>query len=339
VKVEIIPGIHQLKIPFSYSYFKEDHINIYLIKGDKSWLMVDTGWDSDKAFNALESQLSEIGVEFKNISHIIFTHFHPDHYGLARKLKELTQAKLALHQKESELLDLQYINNERLRTELAQFFHTNGVPEEEIPRLQEISLIGREFVLPVMPEIELKGGERFTFGDFDLEVVWTPGHSPGHICLYERREQILFTGDHILPLTTTNVSLNPLSGENPLGDYLESLKRLSQLEVKLVLPAHEYIFQDLPGRIEEIILHHQQREANIKEALSTGEQTAYQVVVKIPWLEDVGEPKFWADLSSLDQRLALMETLSHLRFSETKGEVSKASQDGVNFYRLYEING
>jgi glyoxylase-like metal-dependent hydrolase (beta-lactamase superfamily II) len=305
--MEIAPGIYQLKAPFFE--FKEGCINAYLIRGIHGWLMVDTGWNSPEAFEALTNQLDEIGLSFKNISHIVFTHFHPDHYGLAGKLKDLSGAKLAMHQIERDLIDSRYINMEELLDEIARLFHINGVPEEESSQLQKVSLPVRQFVLPAVPEIGFKGGERFSFGEFIFEVIWTPGHSPGHICLYEPERHLLISGDHILPITTPNISLHPQSGENPLGDYLKSLNSMKQLKVDLILPGHEHIFHNLSSRIEEIIGHHQRREADIKDALEAGEQTAYQIAVKIPWMND-------------------------LRLMEIEGRITRHSQNGIDFYQL-----
>ena len=103
------------------------------------------------------------------------------------------------------------------------------------------------------------GGEQLPIGRFEFEVWWTPGHSPGHICFLERGKKFILTGDHVLPTITPNISLHPQQQGNPLGDYIASLKRLEDLDVDTVLPAHEYSFTDLRGRLREIEQHHDER--------------------------------------------------------------------------------
>ena len=103
---EIVSGIYQLKIPIPNNPL--EYTNIYLLKGDDGHLLIDTGWNDEAAFQSLSNQLDEIGVDFKKISQIIGTHAHFDHYGLVGKLKELSQAKIALHRLDKDLLGSRY---------------------------------------------------------------------------------------------------------------------------------------------------------------------------------------------------------------------------------------
>jgi len=329
--MEILPGIYQLKLPVPIPSNQLADINVYLIQSEKGWMLVDTGWNTKEAFAALEDQLGEIGTSFQDIHQIIVTHFHPDHYGLAGKLKQLSKATLALHQVEKAFLDSRYINMNNLLAEIARWLRLHGVPEEEMPHLQKSSLGARKFVLPASPEVALKGGEKITCGSFDFEVLWTPGHSPGHICLYEPARRILLSGDHILPTIFPNVGLHPQSGDNPLGDYLNSLRLIEKLEVDLVLPAHEYVFSGLRQRIEELYHHHRERKAAITKVLKEGAKTAYEISQRIPWIIN-GAMVSFEELLPLDKRLAVMSTLAHLEPLRAEGEVGRFIKDGIMFY-------
>jgi len=134
-----------------------------------------------------------------------------------------------------------------------------------------------KYVAPTPPDVTLNGGEEVTAGDFTFRVLWTPGHSPGHICLYEPARKVLLSGDHILPGITPNVGLHPQSGTDPLGDYLRSLKEIRKMDISLVLPGHEEPFADVGKRIGELIRHHQQRNSNIIAKIRTEPKTAYQI--------------------------------------------------------------
>jgi glyoxylase-like metal-dependent hydrolase (beta-lactamase superfamily II) len=189
-----------------------------------------------------------------------------------------------------------------------------------------------KFVTPTMPDTTLYGGETITCGDFNFEVMPTPGHAPGHICLYEPEKKILFSGDHILPTITPHVGLHPQSGPNPLGDYLDSLNHLKELEVKLVLPGHEQPFTEFKERIEGINLHHKLRNAEILAALDSDTKTAFELTIGITWLHDVNGVG-WYKLANFDKRMAILETLAHLEAMRAKGELEKFSRDDILYYR------
>jgi glyoxylase-like metal-dependent hydrolase (beta-lactamase superfamily II) len=330
--MEIIPGIHQLKLPFPLQP-EQLAVNAYLIQGDKGCLLVDCGWNINQAFSAMERQLHEIGLGFENISLILITHFHPDHYGLAGRLVQVSKAKVALHQVEKDFIDSRYMNMEGLLDSTADILRTNGVPEKDLPRLQKASLGVRRYVAPVSPEVALQGGEIIGQGEFQLEVLWTPGHSPGHVCLLERNKKILISGDHVLPATFPNVGLHSQSGPDPLPNYLRSLKAIEDLDVDLVLPAHEHVFSGLKPRVQEILHHHEERKKAILTALSQGPQTAYEVSLKIPWIVN-GLTMSFDRLHALDRRLAVMSAMAHLEPLYTEGTAEKTQRNGTIVYSL-----
>ena len=212
-----------------------------------------------------------------------------------------------------------------------RFLRSNGVPKNELPQLSEASLPVRKFVIPTSPEIKLKAGEKISIAPFEFKVFLTPGHSPGHVCLYEPKRKLLFSGDHVLPEITPNVGLHPQSGGNPLGDFINSLKVLMELEVSLVFPGHGPVFSGLRQRIEELLYHHEQRKSAISEVIQDEMKTAYEIAEKIPWMTDIAATSF-QDLSPWDKRLAVMETLAHLQLMVSEDGVRKVVKDGSNFY-------
>ncbi|MFQ5827211.1 MAG: MBL fold metallo-hydrolase, partial [Dehalococcoidia bacterium] len=222
--MEVYPGVHQLKVPIPDNPL--GYLNAYLVQGRDGWLLVDTGWNTEDAFASLEGQLKGLGVGFGDIAHIVVTHLHPDHYGLAGRLKELSPARLYLHRRDAAFIRTRYVDFEDLLRRMAEFLRVHGVPEDILPQLQMASMPVLPFVAYAEPDVRFEGGETLSTGLFDLEVIWSPGHSPGHICLYERQKRLLFAGDHILPLITPNVSRNVQSGDNPLADYMASLRKM-----------------------------------------------------------------------------------------------------------------
>lgn len=327
---EVIPGIHQLQLPLPN--ISPGYVNTYLVQGDNGCLLIDTGWDTEEAFGSLKKQLAEIGIDFRDISQIVITHLHPDHYGMADRLKQLSQAKIALHYLEKDFIESRYINMDELLQQIAQWLHINGVPADELHELQTASTGMIRFVAPAMPDVTLHGGEIISTGYFSFQVLWAPGHSPGHIVLYEPNRKILISGDHILPTITSNISLHPQSGSNPLDDYLSSLNMVKQLDVNLILPGHEHPFTGLQQRIEELTQHHEQRKSEILEVIKAKPKTAYQISRVMTWMSDISGAG-WDDLAPWDKRMAVLETLSHLESMKVSGKIDRFLRDSTIYYQ------
>ena len=206
---EVAPGIYWLQLPVTIPGVSVLPVNAYLVQGDRGYLLVDTGWDTDEAFDSLKNQLAEIGAGINEISQIVMTHIHPDHFGLAGRLKRLTGAELALRDCEEELIESRYINMDSLLQQTSHWLGINGVPADELPCIRDSTLGLEHFVASAHPDVTLHGGEVITTGTFNFQVLLTPGHSPGHICLYEAERKVLVSGDHILPAITSNVGKHP----------------------------------------------------------------------------------------------------------------------------------
>ena len=329
--MEIVRGVHQIKLPLPGGVL--DHVNVYLIEGDQGNLLIDTGWNTPEAFSILKEELRIEGFDFKDITQIVITHLHPDHYGLAGKIRELSGAKIALSGIEARMLHLRYVNMRVLLEEVSHFLRANGTPQDELSQLSEASLPVREFVIPALPDIKLKAGQNISVDPFEFKVLLTPGHSSGHICLYEPKRKLLFTGDHILPDITPNISLHPQSGENPLGDFITSLEALKKLEVTLSFPGHGSVFSGLGQMIDTLRYHHDRRNLDILKAMRDDMKTGYQIASEIPWVPE-GNAVSFQDLSALDKRLAVLETLAHLQLLTTEGKIKKVTKDGIIFYSV-----
>ncbi|MFC2014948.1 MBL fold metallo-hydrolase, partial [Chloroflexota bacterium] len=289
--------------------------------------------NNDVSFDALQKELAEVGVAFTDINRIIATHGHGDHYGLSGRIKKLSKAKIIAHHLVRDSIKSMSKQRQERGRQMSEWLQLNGVPP-----FDESELRGRNpgkrprFPRPATPDILLKGGETIVIGSFNLDVLWTPGHDPGQICLYEPTQKVLFSGDHVLPVTTPHVSVQNESNHNPLGDFLNSLNAVKELEADLVLPGHEDTFTNLQVRVVGLIRHHHQRDAEILEALEVEPKTAYQISYGITWMPTQGGIKF-PDLTSWHQRMAVSETLAHLKAMDIKGEITKDTRDGVVYYQ------
>jgi len=326
---EVTPGIYWMKMPIDMEDVTLSHINTYLIRGDDGYLLVDSGWNTDGSFATLETTLNELGAGIGDITRIVVTHVHPDHFGMAGRIKKLSGASMAMHEIEKNLINSRYVTMDELLGQTEQWSIANGAPAGEAAVMRDATLGLEQYIVPAYPDIVLHGGETITTGPFTFRVLWTPGHSCGHVCLYEPDKKLLISGDHILPTITPNVSVHPQSIENPLGRYLESLKEIRKLDVELVLPGHDVPFTQLVRRIDEIIEHHRYRNGEILASLDAGPKTAYLVAADVTW----GVNSRWQDLPDFHKRMAIFETLSHLEMMTAEGRLQKQSVDDVIYYR------
>ena len=310
--------------------------NAYLARGTSGWLLVDTGWDYAEARDALERQLAEKGIDFSDIDKIVITHVHIDHYTLIDTVKARSGATTYFHEKDYEILQAMSLSRGDYATRLLSQFEANGFPEQELAELRQIYGLGSRLHYPLdPPDVLLRDGDCISTGLFDFQVIWTPGHSPGNICLYEPNKKILLTGDHVLPITTPNVNMQAPTDDNPLKSYLESLKKVLQLEVELVLPGHEHIFAHFYERVLFLLSHHDQRLDHVFRGSRGSGKTAYEVAGEVPWViepENFREVLF-EDLAIMDKAMAVGETLAHLEYLRHEGRITSEVREGRVFYR------
>ena len=326
---EIVPGIYQLKLPIPMQDSTLNHVCAYILRGVEGYTLVDGGWNTPESFAALEKQLAGIGAKVKDISQILVTHSHPDHFGQAGRIRELSGAEIAMNRTESEFVVPRYIEMEKLLEESARLLFRNGMPPAEVDKIRDATLGLENYVIPAKPDKFLSGGDTISNGVFTFRVMLSPGHSAGHICFYEADRKILISGDHVLPRITSNVGFHPQSGPDPLGRYLASLRELRELEIEMVLPGHEAPFTTLKKRIDGIIRHHDERNGEIMEELSRGPKTAFQLVGCLTW----GVSGTWREMPDFHKRLAVFETLAHLEYLAAEGRLEKSGEEGIIYYR------
>ena len=327
--MQILNGVHQIKSPgpgnASWS------TNVYVIEGSNGHILVDSGWDSQESLWALQEGMKAANLKLRDIKKVVITHIHPDHYGLSSKIKQICGAQVAIHRIDAGFISPRYKDFADLTNKTAELLRQNGAPADELPQLKEASLWMNKYVTPDSPEVMLEDGDIISNDSFKFEVLWTPGHSAGHVCLYERERRFILTGDHVLYDTIPHVGFNPQSGDNPLGDYIASLKKLERLNVHFILPGHGPVFNALGLRIERILQHHEERKRAIMRSLNNGLKTAYAIAQQIPWMVNGGGTAF-QDLGVWDKRMAVTETIAHLKLLMEEDRVGNVDMDGASLY-------
>lgn len=294
---------------------------VYAVSAPGGPVLIDTGWDHDDSWDALVSGLKQAGHGVDEVQGAVLTHFHPDHSGLAGRLREASDAWVAMHPADIEVLRRleERSQDERSASVLEQLTRA-GFPEQDLDAFRAAPNV---FQSPALPDRALGDGERLDVPGLDLRPVWTPGHTPGHLCLHLADRDLLFTGDHVLPRITPHVGQFPLDSADgdPLGDFLASQARIGAMpgaEELLCLPSHETRFTDLAARTAEIVDHHEERLDFMARLLDRGPATLWELTSRLEWRRP------WADMRLLARHMAASETAAHLRLLEERGRITRS---------------
>ena len=180
----------------------------------------------------------------------------------------------------------------------------------------------RHMVSMAKPDRLIEDGDRLDLPGWDLRAIWTPGHSPGHLCFVSPSRKLLFSGDHVLAKITPMVAVHPQSAPNPLADYLDALTAVRELDVEEVLPAHEYRFLELRGRVDYVIAHHGERLGEIEQVVAEANGvTCWEAATRLTWSRP------WETIPPFMRRAANNETLAHLVWLEAQGRVRREPGD------------
>ena len=338
---EILPNLYAIEIPLPQSPLRA--LNSYLIRAPGRFLLIDTGMNRERCRQEMLLALESLGVDLTKTDFFL-THMHADHIGLVGELIT-DKSKVYLNRKDASFVRFEMSG--KLWQELRAIYLENGFPEEEVDKAIGSHPGYRYSVKHDLDFCSLKEGDKIEIGDYCLRVIETPGHTPGHLCLYEPDKKILFSGDHILSKITPNISTF-LSGDlipsdvndgtapemskwNALKHYLASLEKVSNLEATLVLPGHRSICHNLRKRVAELQEHHKARLAEVISALKDGPKTAYEVAPYLTW--DIRYSS-WELFPALQKWFAVGETIAHLWYLEENKAVRTAIKGKTTVFSL-----
>jgi len=320
----ISEGIQQIKVPMSHNPL--GYTYVYLLEED--FTLIDTGTGSQEAIQGLRRELRTVNRDLNDIKRIIVTHLHGDHIGLVDYIRSISGAEVIAHRSAIEYQRLKADKDENAPADIRKETKLMG-GEKFMSLLNNIArrVRGRPYILELDRPVD--DGDTIILQDSELKVFWTPGHAASHICLHDARRKIFYAGDHALPKITPHISLHDPWDGDPLNDFMKSHDKIRGLDVKTVLPAHEYIYNDLEARIDAIQEHHLERCEEMKNAMRNGSITVFDISSEVHW-----DSRPWLQMSFWTKRMAAAETLAHLVYMRNKGEISEEVKDGVLHYSL-----
>lgn len=307
------------------------YVFAYAFMGGEGLTLFDSGFGTPEATEALSAGLAALGHRPAEIRRLIISHAHPDHYGMAAWVKEQApDSELIMLDHEWAWLEARGAGGGDWMARSDEWLMRHGMSRPEIDeghRAEAGWRPGGAGLTNVPPDTLLADGETLSFDGWELEAVWTPGHTPGHLCMFERRHRLMLTGDHVLPHISPNVSLHSdQEGTSPLADFRRSLERVAGYDSRLGLPAHEFTIADLPKRCRQLLHHHDDRLDEIARAagLHAGPgATARDVAERVQW--NTGR---FADFPLMMQRSAIGETLSHLQLLADEKRLVRVEDGG-----------
>ncbi len=317
---ELVDGIYQIRVPVP---FPLKYVQCYLIREHDGWALIDTGLHYEPSYQAWDAAFKALQTDPKQIRRILITHAHPDHYGLAGYFQNLSGAPVYALDEEIRIIPIEWEPAGAHMVLLEEFLETHGMPSRRIEQTVERSL---EILRMLEPQPELSAlheGDPIELGGCRYEIIWTPGHADGHLLLQGQENGVLFSGDMILMKITPNIPLWPALDPNPLKSYLTSLERIERLPVRMALPGHRAVIQDVPGRIVELREHHRIRAQKCWDAAKDG-HNAFEICMEVfPGIESVD-----------DVRLAMVETLAHLEYLASENRLEKLDGKAIGYRQI-----
>ncbi len=276
-------------------------------------MLIDTGFNREECRTALFSGLKSLGVSLDNTD-VFITHMHVDHCGL---ISAVATEKNAIYCGEVDAKQINWALTPEYWPDNLAFAVAHGFPARQYSgELQHhpVQIYGpdhpHDFSL-------IREGDVLEAGEYSFVAVETPGHTPGHMCLYEPDKKILVSGDHILNEITPNITMFYEGLPDPLGHYLKSLDKVDRLDIDLVLPGHLGVIENAQERIAELKQHYDNRLQEVLSVMADDSMSAYKVASRISW--DL--PLAWDQFPLQHLWFATGETISHLEHLRLQNKV------------------
>ena len=324
---ELMKDIYRIEVPLPKNPMKL--LNSYLIRSYGRRLVIDTGFNRPECKEALMSGLKELNVDFDRTD-LFLTHLHADHSGLLFSVKTEKNRAFA-EEREAKVVNM--LHKDEYWDHIYEEFRKAGL---KLPKEEAVATHPGVMWRPD-GEIDftyITDGQTMTVGDYNLRCIVTSGHSPGHTCLYDEEREILFAGDMILGDITPNLCYE-LYLDDPLTDYVNSLRLLEKLPIKTIFVGHRNMLQDIYGRIDSLKVHHTKRCAEALHTLKNyGPMDSWDAAANMTWKIDA---KNWEGFPPSQKWFATGEADAHMVFRYHSGKVRMHyDDDGVKIYEYVD---
>ena len=316
----IYPNIYSIPIPLPRNPLKA--LNSYVITSPERNLIIDTGFNQPECSEALMQGIAELRIDLAKTD-VLLTHRHSDHTGLAGLLEE---QGAQIYAGAKEIVPIMEISGSKAWEWMEQLIVLYGLDKYGISVNDHP---GYRYRPPILSRcIPLTEGSQLHYGDYTFTVVDIPGHTPGHIGLYETNHRIFFGGDHVLATITPNITFWDFE-QDSLGQYFSSLRKVSDLDIDLLCTAHRENVHNHRQRIHELENHHKRRLAEVRSILQDGPKNACEVAAKMTW--EI-RAKSWDEFPKAQKFFATGEAASHLEYLYNTSQIKRTVTGGTMYY-------
>lgn len=303
---QIDDDVIRLSLPFQHGF-----VNSYLVLGTDGPRLIDTGPASSLGSSQLVAHLAALGMSIEDVKGILLTHSHQDHVGMAAQIARASGATVLIHHLEmagdSTFASVQPPQAWLRDLGLPATAPSTSRKESEVP-----------------PRIKLvSGGESITFGPLQLELHWTPGHSPGLVCAFERERGLLFSTDHLLRASTP-LAIRQRVDADPVHEYMGSIEVIHGLPARRVLPGHGRSFPDLDAAIADARRAQLQWLEAVWAAVPAQGAEALEIAERMTWLTARRPADVW---------LAIARAAAYLLHLDVRGRLRHEAGPPVRFFR------
>ena len=309
---------------------------MYLFHIDNTYILVDAGLSLPDWKKKFFSELQKLNLSIHDIDYLIITHDHPDHVGLMKGIKDQNpDIQVLMHEITHDVIKWMTDpkNDDEIKKsaeELKERSMKYGLTEKMAKNIFGFSTNMHRMIPYVKPDKILNDNDEIKFDSTTLKFIWTPGHSLGHICVFDEKNRHLFAGDHILSRITPNIGTSMVTSSiekkvdftNILDFYLKSLDKIDQLNSKIIFPAHQEVIFDPHKRILEMKQHHDNRLSEVSKMIENKALTPHEI----------SQIHFGDDLDGMNTLLALSEVLSHLIYLEYQGKIKRIEKDSKLYF-------
>lgn len=308
-------------------------LNSYVVIGGERNLLIDTGFNWDICYRDLTEGIAELGLDM-NKTDLFITHFHADHCGLAARIVA-SESVIYMSKTDKELFDESMFGNVGPWREAEAALQREGYPQEELRKTHMVNPARIYASDKPFGAVLLEDGMTLQTGREEFQVIGTPGHTPGHLCLYWPTEKTIFTGDHVLFDISPNIQ-NWLSMEDSLGSYMDSLRKIRGFEADLVLTGHRENNGNLRCRADALLAHHEDRLAEVLHILAEKPgMTGYEIAGQMKWSI---RARSWAEFPPAQRWFAVGEAVSHLQHLVRTGRLCRKQRNDIWHYLPVEMS-
>ena len=321
---KLYPHIYLIRIPLPKNPLKV--LNSYIVVSPDRSLIIDTGFNQPECQETLFNGIAELGLDLTKTD-VLLTHRHSDHTGQASQLEK---QGARIYAGDLEAVAIQSMANPASWTGMNELVTMYGLQKYDISTNDHPGYKFRSE--PISHITVLAEGELLKYGDYTFSVVNIPGHTPGHIGLYEEKYRLFFGGDHILGSITPNITFWNFE-QDSLAQYFSSLRKIREMEIDWVFTAHREMVLNHKGRIDELLGHHEKRLAEIMNILPDGRKSACEVASHMTW--EI-KAKSWEEFPKPQKWFATGESAAHLEYLYNTGRIGRETVSGTMYYGLNE---